>query len=188
MQHRWVLKVLGLCVLVAASIVASLSCYTINEGQTGLVLRNGKIHSEVGPGLNWKVPGLDQVLTYPSKNNILRITKNHNYTADLTEFSFDISVVWHVTPGKIKDLYTRYNDFQSVELALIKPQATETIGIIMSKHKALEILERPDSFIKEAATATKNAINELVTVDSITFDRINLADFDKPYAPAATVN
>ncbi|SDB33658.1 SPFH domain / Band 7 family protein [Pseudomonas sp. NFACC23-1] len=188
-MHRTVgLTSLWLCALAAAAILASLSFYTLNEGETGLVLRNGRVLSEVAPGLNWKIPITDEVLKFSSQNNILHITKNHNYTSDLTEFSFDISVVWHVTPGKIKDLYTQYNDFQSVELTLIKPHATETIGAVMSDYKALEILERPNVFMKEAAAAIKNTIGERVTIDSISFDRINLADFDKPYEPAATVD
>ncbi|WP_448093400.1 SPFH domain-containing protein [Pseudomonas lini] len=165
--------------LMLVCLVAGSSFYTVNERELGLVLRNGKVLSEVGPGLGWKLPIVDKVFRISSQDNIFHIADVHNYTSDLHEFNADVSVVWHVAPGKMADIYTQYNDLQSVELALIKPRVTGQIGLVMSRYKGSQMFERPDQFIKDAGAAIKMATGELVVIDSVNFEKMILTDLDR---------
>jgi regulator of protease activity HflC (stomatin/prohibitin superfamily) len=165
--------------LMVACLFASFSFYTVNEREQGLVLRNGKILSEVGPGLGWKLPIIDNVFRISSQNNILHIAGAHNYTSDLHEFNADVSVAWHVAPGKMAQIYTHYNDLQSVELALIKPRVTAQIGLVMSRYKGSQMFDSPDRFIKDTSAAIKMAAGELVIIDSVNFEKLMLADLDR---------
>jgi regulator of protease activity HflC (stomatin/prohibitin superfamily) len=170
----WLGGVLAVCLF------ASFSFYTVNERELGLVLRNGKIFSEVGPGLGWKLPVIDKVFRISSQNNILHIAGVHGYTSDLHGFNADVSVAWHVAPDKVADIYTRYNDIQSVELALIKPRVTGQIGLVMSRYKGIQMFDTPDRFIKDTSAAIKMAAGELVIIDSVNFEKLMLADLDRP--------
>jgi regulator of protease activity HflC (stomatin/prohibitin superfamily) len=169
----------GLAATIAACVLASLSFYTISERELGLVLRNGKINSVAGPGLGWRLPVIDKVLRIPSQNSILSIADVHNYTADLHEFRTDVSVAWHVAPDRIADIYTQYNDIQSVELAFIKPRVSSQIGLVMSRYKGIQMFEHPDRFIKDASAAIKEAAGALVVIDSVNFEKLVLADLDR---------
>jgi regulator of protease activity HflC (stomatin/prohibitin superfamily) len=165
--------------LMVVCLFASFSFYTVNERELGLVLRNGKIFSEVGPGLGWKLPIIDNVFRISSQNNILHIAGAHNYTSDLHEFNADVSVAWHVAPGKMAQIYTHYNDLQSVELALIKPRVTAQLGLVMSRYKGSQMFDSPDRFIKDTSAAIKMAAGELVIIDSVNFEKLMLADLDR---------
>lgn len=170
---------LWLAGIAVACALASVSFFTISEQEFGLILRNGKIISEVGPGLGWHRPFTDQVIRISSQNNILSIADVHNYTSDLHEFTVDVSIVWHLAPNKIADIYTRYNDIRSVELAFIKPRVSSQVGLVMSRHKGIQMFEKPDQFIKETVTAIKLATDELVVIDSVSFEKLALADLER---------
>ncbi|WP_367375023.1 SPFH domain-containing protein [Pseudomonas lini] len=165
--------------LMLVCLVAGSSFYTVNERELGLVLRNGEVLSEVGPGLGWKLPIVDKVFRISSQNNIFDIAGVHNYTSDLHEFNADVSVVWHVAPGKMADIYTQYNDLQSVELALIKPRVIGQIGLVMSHYKGSQMFDSPDRFIKDSFAAIKMAVGELVVIDSVNFEKLILTDLDR---------
>ncbi|MBT2339077.1 MULTISPECIES: SPFH domain-containing protein [Pseudomonas] len=175
----------GLAVIAVTCVLASLSFYTINEKELGLILRNGKIISVAEPGPGWRLPFADTVVRLSSQKNILHVPSVHNYTLDLHEFNTDVSVAWHVAPDKIAEIYTRYNDTQSVELAFIKPKVTSQIGLVMSRYKGLRMFEQPDQFIKDSSAAIKMATGDLVIIDSVNFEKPVLADLDRSDAPAA---
>lgn len=51
---------IGALVVVAAFVIFS-GFYTVREAERGVVLRFGKFYEVVNPGLQWKIPGIDQV-------------------------------------------------------------------------------------------------------------------------------
>lgn len=160
--------------------------YTLNEGELGLMLRNGKVCHEIGPGPGWKLPGIDTIFRISSKNNLLRIPSVNNYTADNYAFNVSVSVAWHVAPEKVADIYTQYNDIQSVELTLIRPRILAEVGLIMSRYKGHQLFQ-PNQFIKDVSSSVRLAVGELVIIDSLSFEQIKLANRDSSTLPAVAV-
>jgi membrane protease subunit HflK len=59
---------LGILVLIAVAVWAALGFYQVDQQERGVVLRFGKYHGTVGPGLQWNPPLIDDV-------TLLNITK-----------------------------------------------------------------------------------------------------------------
>jgi modulator of FtsH protease HflK len=56
------LRLVGLAIIVGMGLLLAFSAfYTIQPGERGVVLRFGKVHETTNPGLNFKVPLMDQV-------------------------------------------------------------------------------------------------------------------------------
>lgn len=62
----------GLAALVAVGLFIASGFYTVNETQKGVVQRLGAYHQTTLPGLNWRVPLLDQV----TKVNVQRVNEH----------------------------------------------------------------------------------------------------------------
>ena len=54
---------LTVAIVVAIGIFIFTGFYTVREAERGVVLRFGKFYEVVNPGLQWKIPGIDQVTT-----------------------------------------------------------------------------------------------------------------------------
>lgn len=157
--------------------------YTIKDGDRGVVLRGGKIVFVAQPGLNVKWPVLDTVRIISIRKNISRFERIHDYSSDIHEFNLDVSIIWHLAPNGIIEMYTKYNDLHSIEQVLVVSQVSEKIGLVISKYRGLQLMNDPDPFIEHAIATIKDAMGQLVIIDSVHFNKIMLTDMDRKVRP-----
>ncbi|MDR0670921.1 MAG: protease modulator HflC [Oscillospiraceae bacterium] len=114
---KWFLLAVGLCLLL---IVALNCCFELQEGESALVQRFGRIEAiyvketsrelhdqmtedgeghipvRVGTGLKWKVPFLDHVIKYPSMLLAYDTPSRQVITADKKKIYFDNNAQWRI--------------------------------------------------------------------------------------------
>jgi membrane protease subunit HflK len=91
-SHKGSFGLLGIVAVIALVVWAGMGFYTVDQQERGVVLRLGKFHSVVNPGLQWNPPLIDDV----SKINVTQVRIHDHRALMLTEdeniVDVDISV------------------------------------------------------------------------------------------------
>lgn len=150
------------------------SWYTIDERQRGVLLRNGALVGVVQPGLGFKVPFIDNVVTVSTETILLRLDKEAVYSRDQQPAEITISVNWRVTEGNVDDLYTQFGSLRGVQDRVIIPRVRDELKNVMGRYNAVTAIQdraRLGSDVKAAILASAKGpfIIENVAVENVDF-------------------
>ena len=154
--------------------VASESFYTINEQDRGIVLRNGKFLTEAQPGLSWKIPLVDEVISISMQRNLTGWSAFQARTEDLDLMELEISIVWRVAPGDVLKMYKKYTTLEAVENALLIPKVTEQARLVVSHYSTEQALKNREAFIRSFSTAIRSAIDGPVIIESVDIGSVHM--------------
>ena len=150
------------------------SWYTIDERQRGVLLRNGKLVGVVQPGLGFKVPFIDNVVTMSTETRLLRLDKEAVYSKDQQPANITISVNWRVAESNVDEVYTQYTGLRGVQDRVIIPRVRDELKNVMGRYNAVTSIQertRLGSDIKAAILASTQGpfIIENVAVEDVDF-------------------
>jgi regulator of protease activity HflC (stomatin/prohibitin superfamily) len=150
------------------------SWYTIDERQRGVLLRNGKLVSVVQPGLGFKVPFIDNVVTLSTETILMRLDKEAVYSRDQQPAEITISVNWRVDESNVDEVYTQYGSLRGVQDRVIIPRVRDELKNVMGRYNAVTAIQdraRLGSDVKAAILASAKGpfIIENVAVENVDF-------------------
>jgi modulator of FtsH protease HflC len=92
------MKKVGIIAVVALFIILLLTSFTVNEDEYACVKRFGKIiEVRDQPGIAFKIPFMDQIITLPNTKIIYDLTASDVLTADKKAMVIDNYVLWKIT-------------------------------------------------------------------------------------------
>ncbi len=157
------LKSFALTILVIVVIVLYASVYTVNEGQKALLLRLGQI--ELGangkpkiilPGLNFKIPFLNQTQKFDTRLQMLTVQSSRILTQDQKYVLVDYYIKW-----RIEDLPLYYQRTSGDPLraeTLLQQQVNDALRTAFGQRTLTEMVsgERINvmALLKDSANAT----------------------------------
>ena len=145
--------------LAAAGFLASQCMFFVGENQRALVLQLGEPVAPVrAPGLNFKLPFVQSVVTLENRILVFDIPKTYSLTADLKTFEIDNYACWRIT-----DPLTFYRKLRSETVAterlrsIVYSQLRSAIGsrelneVVYTKRTAImeEVLEKSNKQAEE---------------------------------------
>src|SRR6187431_589664 len=128
--------------------------FTINQGTIGVVTRLGKYHSIKRPGLNFKVPFLDQIYKRVSIQNRSVELEFQAVTVDQANVYFKSMIlfsVMNVDEETIKNVAFKFISDKDLMQALIRTVEGSIRGFVATKRQAEILLLRREivEFVKE---------------------------------------
>ncbi|WWP02275.1 MAG: FtsH protease activity modulator HflK [Candidatus Dasytiphilus stammeri] len=93
--NKWLLWIMIIILTIIIWFLSGL--YSIKEAERGIVIRFGKFHHIIYPGLNWKLNGIDTVRTVNVKNRHEFISSGIMLTSDLNLVFIAMNVQYLVT-------------------------------------------------------------------------------------------
>lgn len=104
------------------------SWYTISEQERGIILRNGAYARTVEPGLGFKIPIIDSLVTYDLKEITAKWPAGsmQTYSKDLQVGDVQAAVTYYIKPDQVEAIYRRYGTVENIFLRIIQPR-TEAI-------------------------------------------------------------
>ena len=99
--------VIALLAILVTSVALS-GFYTVNDRESGVILRNGKQIGIAGPGLSFKIPFVDSVVIVSTQNQSLKFSKLTAYSNDQQTAVLQVSVSYHVPGTEAGTLYSKY--------------------------------------------------------------------------------
>src|ERR1700680_4067105 len=105
-----VLLVMGILVVIVALSVIFGSFFTVETAQVAIVQRLGKFARVAGPGLNWKTPFLEAVVTRMSMKVQQFDVQGGTKTQDNVFVQIPVSVQFKVIPDGVESAFYKLSD------------------------------------------------------------------------------
>lgn len=177
---------MGIAAVVGLLILSSFfgSFYTIDQGQRGVLLRNGALVGIAEPGLGYKLPFIDSV----KEISIQTQAKVYDgggaglavYSRDQQPAEVRVSVVYRADPSQVATLYERYGSLEGAVSRLVDPKVYEEFKTVFGQYNAITAVQDRARLNTDTETAIRTAIGEgaPILIESVQIENI---DFSTAY-------
>jgi len=172
------LVLVGLVILFAFVIVSS-SWYTVDQGERGVILRNGAVIAEAEPGLGFKIPIIDTVAHISTQPQNSRYNDVKTYSRDQQPAVLRVSVTFQVTD--VRAVYAEYKSIQGMIDKLVTPQVYTWSENIFGQFNAVSAVQDRAKLNDELSIALHKAIRGPLMINSVQIENI---DFSGKYEEA----
>jgi len=165
---------IGGAALIGLIVVLS-SWYTIDEGEVGIVLRNGAVHDVAAAGLHFKMPVIDVVVTLSTRTEKLHLPDVAAYSQDIQAADMSMSVNYRINVGQAKEIYARLG----VNFAdrILIPALLDRTKAVFGRYNAPTIVGERSKLVAEITDSLRNAVtDEGIIVESVQIENIDFSD------------
>jgi regulator of protease activity HflC (stomatin/prohibitin superfamily) len=175
------LRVIGLSIAGAIAVLLGItiifgSWYTIDQGERGVVLRNGRIIGTASPGLGFKMPLIDSVVRISVQSQLLKYDKQSTYSRDQQTAEIRLSVSIRATESNVDDLYAQYGGLQGAIDRLISPKVYEELKTVFGQYNAVTAIQERARLNTDVRNAITKAAQGLVTIENVQIENIDFSD------------
>ena len=173
MFNRIAGAVVGLC-LFALTVVFGI-WYTIDQTQRGVLLRNGAFVEVVQPGLHFKWPWIESVAKIDMQTHSYKWEKMESYSADQQPAFLKVSVILHIAPDKVADMYARFGgDYSAAISRLVSPHVPERVKVVFGQYTAAKAISARGQLNADAGKALIDAVSHdpIFVIDSVQVEDI----------------
>lgn len=170
--------ILGVGVVVAGIgtiTVVGGSWYTVDQGDRGVVLRNGEIIRISDPGLGFKFPIIDDVKHISIRDQSEGI-KLAMYSADQQPADMDLIYQYKVPATEVKELYEKYGSIDNAVERLIKPVVREKTKNVFGTFRAEVSIKERARLSQEISSAIMANVSGPIDIIGIQVADVNFSD------------
>ncbi|MFT0533951.1 prohibitin family protein [Castellaniella hirudinis] len=149
----------GIVTFLAIVLLAFGSWFQVDQGERGVLLRNGKLSSVAGPGLGFKTPVIDSVRFVS--------VRDHNVTLPLEAYSYDqqpasmqVSVTYRVPVDRVSDLYSEYGTLENLQARVIERRTPDAVKNVFGKFTAVRAIQEREKLGTEATQAVTQVMRD----------------------------
>jgi regulator of protease activity HflC (stomatin/prohibitin superfamily) len=175
----------AVCATIVAFTVLLGSWYTIDQGERGVVLRNGAIVGTSSPGLSFKTPWIEEIVKV-SVQSQKRVYGAENgleaYSSDQQTASLRVSVIFRVPAGAEAQVYEQFGSADAAVTRLLDPMVYEKVKTVFGRFNAATSIQERGRLNMEITSAIQASIpSTLLVVDGVQIEDIS---FDESYEQA----
>lgn len=170
----------GTAVLVGLTVLLG-SWYTVDQSERAIVLNNGAVSGDAGPGLHFKMPIVQSVHTISLRTQTVRFENGTNdsrmeaYSKDQQPAHISVAVNYHITDPV--QVYTQYHDVDSLEHNVINTRAYEQVKNVFGQFTAAEAIQNRSVLNSEVMKAVWAADKNLpIVVEGVQIMDITFSD------------
>jgi regulator of protease activity HflC (stomatin/prohibitin superfamily) len=169
--------VIAVIVGLLALVVLGGSFYTIDAGERGVVLRNGKVVGTAEPGLSFKLPIVDSVREITVQTQARVYEKVMVYSRDQQSAELYISVNYRLPADQVENIYTEYGGKDGVMTRLLDRQVPEEVKNVFGRFNAVTAIQERERLSREVQEAIQRATtNPVLIVESVQIENIDFSD------------
>lgn len=162
---------LGLTVLLG-------SWYTVDQGERGVVLRNGEIVGVSEPGLSFKMPLVDDVVKLSVQSRKMEYPNMATYSRDQQPATMAVSVNYRLNAGEVGAIYADYGSEQGLVDRLLNPRVLAETKNVFGRFNAVASIQERERLNLEVLLAIQEAVTGPVTIEAVQIEEI---DFSAAY-------
>ncbi|GGB61472.1 prohibitin family protein [Shewanella inventionis] len=171
-------KIIPVSILLILLIGLYGSWYTIDQGERGVLLRNGKIIDTAEPGLGFKIPLMDTVVKISTQTHTASYQALQAYSRDQQPATLRASVTFSVPPDRVEEVYAKFKGIDSMVSRLLDRQVPTQVENIFGKYTAISAVQERIKFGIDVTEAITKSIKGPVTITSVQIENI---DFSNAY-------
>lgn len=152
------------------------SWYTIDEGERGVLLRNGAVIGVATPGLGFKLPWIDSVVRISVQDRKVTYPDVQSYSRDQQPASMQVSVNYRMLPDQVTEIYQRFGSEEALVSRLIDPRVNEELKTIFGQFNAEAAIRDRGRLNLEVMEAIAKAVAGPVAIDGVQIENIDFSD------------
>lgn len=174
------------------------SWYTVDQGERGVILRNGAVVGTAEPGLHFKIPLIESVVKMPVTQQVTYWTcaspakcqegeraEMQAYSQDQQPADMRVTVSWHIPADLVAKVYADFTSLGNVESRLIARRAPQDVKTVFGKFTAVSVIQNRAEFNNQVQTAIEAGIQGPVQIDSVQVENIDFSDVYEKSVEAA---
>ena len=143
--------------------------YTVNEAESGVVLRFGKYHNTVGPGLGWRMWGVEQIYKVNTNELLQARVDGRMLTKDINIVDVEIGLQYRILDPE--DYLFNLSDpkqalVQATESALRQVLGDNDVDAILTSEK-----ERIRNDLQQELIAILDTYKAGIKIETVTLER-----------------
>lgn len=153
---------------------AMMSVYTVDEGHVGIVKRFGEATKQVSPGLQYKVPFMDDVEILE-----VRTRKSDEQLAAATSEQMPVqatvSINWTAEKAEALNLFKEYGSLEQFESRILDPKLRSAAKDAIARYKAEDLVKNRSQAIATIEELLKEQMTGYpIKLDSAQLENLNL--------------
>lgn len=175
-SKRGIIAIILAIILCIGVLIVPFSFHTVQTGQVAVVKHLGKIKTVRDAGTYYDFWMTNNYTKYNTKVQELTI-EDMAYSSDAQQMTLAIKFQYQIMPDKVKDIATHYGSLSSLE-ARIRPVIIEKVKSMLSKHTAMNIIEKRSTLSPDAEELVKSALGDeyYINVVSVAITNIDFSD------------
>jgi regulator of protease activity HflC (stomatin/prohibitin superfamily) len=161
--------------LVALTVLGG-SWYTVDQGERGVLLRNGAITGTADPGLGFKMLLVDRVVKITTQTQSKVYTEVATYSRDQQPAILVLSVTYQLPEDRVEEIYSQYGGEAGLVNRLIDRQVNEAIRTVFGRFNAVEAVQQRERLALEFRTAVQDAVMGPVIIVGTQIENIDFSD------------
>lgn len=157
------------------------SWYTVDQGERGVVLRNGAITGTADPGLGFKVPLIDRVVDIDVRTQAKVYENVLAYSRDQQTAGLTLSVNYRVPSDQVTSVYENYGSVESLAARVLDRQVYDEAKNVFGQFNAVTAIQERSRLVAEVQSAIQEAVMGPLIIESVQIENI---DFDDSYERA----
>lgn len=154
---------------VAITVLAALggSFYTVDQGERGVILRNGKLVGTAEPGLGMKIPVFDKIVPISVKSNSRQYDKLSVYSSDQQSAVVSVSVSYRLPADQVDKVYSSFGSEEGILDRMLDRQVPEEVRNVFGQFKAETSIKERSRLSAEIQAAIKKAVVGPIIIESV---------------------
>jgi len=153
------------------------SFYTIDAGDRGVILRNGKVVGTADPGLSFKLPIIDSVKKISVQTQAQVYEKVLVYSRDQQTANLQVSVNYRLLPDEVEKIYTEFGSSEGLISRTLDRQVPEEVKNVFGRFNAVTAIQERERLGQEIMVAIKNAAaSQMMTIESVQVENIDFSN------------
>lgn len=176
------MRIGGIVSLVIGGFVALLvlvtlggSFYTIDQGERGVLLRNGAITGTAEPGLGFKTPFIDHVVGISVQSRAKVYEGVETYSRDQQLATLNLSVNYRLPPDQVENIYAQYGGEEGLISRLIDRRVYEDVKTVFGQFNAASAIQERARLNAEVAKTIQDRVTGPVIIESVQIEDVSFS-------------
>jgi regulator of protease activity HflC (stomatin/prohibitin superfamily) len=162
--------------LVALTVIGG-SFYTVDQGERGVILRNGAVVGTAEPGLGFKLPIVDSIREINVQSQARVYKDVLVYSRDQQNAGLQVSVNYRLASDKVEKIYSEFGGQDGIVNRLLDRQVPEEVKNVFGRFNAVTAIQERARLGMEIQEAIQKASsNTMLIVESVQVENIDFSD------------
>jgi regulator of protease activity HflC (stomatin/prohibitin superfamily) len=154
------------------------SWFQVDDGERGVVLRNGAFTRVAEPGLGFKIPFIDSVRDISVRDWTFTFKEVETYSYDQQPAHLTITVISRVPPNAVGKLYRMYGSRANLQTQLIERKVIDETKKVFGQFTAMNAVQHRRDLVDKIEEAVRQTLEEApmqlvgIQVEDISFSNV----------------
>ena len=152
------------------------SWYTVDQGERGVILRNGAITGTADPGLGFKLPIVDKVVDIDIRTRANLYENVMAYSRDQQTAGLTVSVNYRVPADQVLNVYENYGSVENLRGRVLDRKVFDQTKNVFGQFNAVTAIQERARLVAEVQMAIQNAVQGPIIIESVQIENIDFSD------------